>query len=331
MRPWPTSPRWQRRLTRWTFLPWGFCDPLPCLWSKGVARLCDVRGPRGYWDAPTESVRDETFFRRHYSGAHGLVWLRLSTLSRAGVAADIDHFAMAALPAIRRPFVLVTTDGDVSVPSELRPATVDALLSSPFLVAWYTQNHDGSGAPRIAPFPIGLDLHTPRPMASPQTLVRELRQLAARRPAPRDQPLTVFSDVALNPASEDRRRAAAMLAGCPHVELQAERVSQRAIWERYAAHPFVLSLAGNGRDCHRTWEALYLGSIVITKRSPIDPLFAGLPVLAIDGCAELLDRRNLARWLDRYASLAEPGRVWRLLDAKSYVDRIRAAHLPGQG
>jgi len=44
-------------------------------------------------------------------------------------------------------------------------------------------------------------------------------------------------------------------------------------------YAFVASPYGNGFDCHRTWEALCLGCIPIVKISPLDRLFANLPVL----------------------------------------------------
>ncbi len=321
----------RRRFVEATFDPLGFADPMPCVWSKGIARYCDVRGGEDYWLAPTESLADGAMFREHYAGARGLAWVRLGTRSRSGLDADLDRFVECALPAIREPFVLVTTDGDVSVPSELRPSTVAALLASPFLLAWHTQNFDGTGAPRIAPFPIGLDLHTPRPLSSPARLVKDLRRLAESRPPLASQPLKVFTDVGLKSDSPDRAEAVRLLADCDHVEFQRGRVSQRAMWRRYASAPFVLSLAGNGLDCHRTWEALYLGSLVVTKSSPLDPLFAGLPVVIVESIEELRDPSRLPVWLERFAPLAEPARIWRHLDAAAWMARIRAAHFPPAG
>jgi hypothetical protein len=51
---------------------------------------------------------------------------------------------------------------------------------------------------------------------------------------------------------------------------------------------YVLSPAGNGPDCHRTWEAMYLGAIPIVRRQ-LWP-FAGfdLPVVVIDEWEDLL-------------------------------------------
>jgi hypothetical protein len=44
---------------------------------------------------------------------------------------------------------------------------------------------------------------------------------------------------------------------------------------------FVFSPAGNGIDCHRTWESLIFGAIPIVQSSPINELFAELPVLIV--------------------------------------------------
>jgi hypothetical protein len=50
---------------------------------------------------------------------------------------------------------------------------------------------------------------------------------------------------------------------------------------------FVLSPPGNGADCHRTWEAIYLGAIpiVLKKYWPFDHL--DLPVLAVEDWFEI--------------------------------------------
>jgi len=42
-----------------------------------------------------------------------------------------------------------------------------------------------------------------------------------------------------------------------------------------------VSPPGNGRDCHRTREALILEGIPMVKSSPIDDVYAGLPVLIV--------------------------------------------------
>ncbi|WP_051231278.1 hypothetical protein [Kaistia adipata] len=298
--------------------------PLDCLWSKGIAQFCDVAGPEGYWLDRTEVVQPPGFFREHYAGASGLVWVRLGSGARVGGACDLAGFVREALPTIGAPFVLVTTDGDLSLPTELPRDVVDALLASPHLVAWATQNYVGGNDPRIRHFPIGLDLHTARPFSSPRSLLALLEGLASQRAAPETQPMRVFYDLGLNAQSGERREVVRVLADCPHVVMQRRRVSQAAIWRHYATSPFVASAIGNGLDCHRTWEALMLGSIVITRTSPLDPLFAGLPIVIVRDWEEIRDPANLALWLQRYAPQAQPDDLRARLRPDHYLAPLRA-------
>lgn len=46
---------------------------------------------------------------------------------------------------------------------------------------------------------------------------------------------------------------------------------------------FVISPPGNGPDCHRTWESIYLGAVPVVLRHSIDPQFAkNLPMMAVE-------------------------------------------------
>lgn len=224
-----------------------FLDVPPVLWSQGIGHFCDVAGPGWYRCAPTESTQNEAFFRDYYGGAHGIVWVRLSTLARDPQPCDLDTFARVALPTIEAPFILLTTDGDASVPSDLAKETVERLLASPYLVSWYSQNCDG-GHPRIKPFPIGLDLHTPRSLATPAGLVRQLETLRDQQGSADSRPHKVFCDFSASRGSAERRNLLEALAGCPHVDFLKQRVSQQAIWKLYSQYPLVLSTVGNGLE-----------------------------------------------------------------------------------
>jgi len=63
--------------------------------------------------------------------------------------------------------------------------------------------------------------------------------------------------------------------------------------ERISQHKFVISPPGNGIDCHRTWEALYVGSIPIVIKNNIYDKWRDLPILQVnsynDVTQELLD------------------------------------------
>jgi hypothetical protein len=47
-------------------------------------------------------------------------------------------------------------------------------------------------------------------------------------------------------------------------------------------YAFIVSPFGNGLDCIRTFEALCLGCIVIMKKSCLDSIYKGLPVVFVD-------------------------------------------------
>ena len=53
---------------------------------------------------------------------------------------------------------------------------------------------------------------------------------------------------------------------------------------------FIVSPPGNGSDCHRTWEAIYLGSIPIVLRNFWPFKGDNLPVLVINNWAEMIPK-----------------------------------------
>jgi len=62
------------------------------------------------------------------------------------------------------------------------------------------------------------------------------------------------------------------------------------IYARNRQYPFWLSPRGNGLDCHRTWEALYLDVIPIVWNSTLNSLYIDLPVIILDKCSEITEQ-----------------------------------------
>lgn len=52
---------------------------------------------------------------------------------------------------------------------------------------------------------------------------------------------------------------------------------------------FVLSPEGNGMDCYRTWESLYVNSIPVVKTSVLDVLLQDLPVLIVKDWSDITE------------------------------------------
>jgi len=67
--------------------------------------------------------------------------------------------------------------------------------------------------------------------------------------------------------------------------VQIEKIPD--IYQRNRLYAFWLSPRGNGLDCHRTWEALYLDIIPIVWNNSLNILYQHLPVVIINNHKEL--------------------------------------------
>ena len=70
-----------------------------------------------------------------------------------------------------------------------------------------------------------------------------------------------------------------------------QRVTASTIHKLMRKTMFVPSPAGNGIDCHRTWEALYLGAVPVVLRSEYFGE-SNWPVLVVDSWSELLEKKS---------------------------------------
>lgn len=74
-------------------------------------------------------------------------------------------------------------------------------------------------------------------------------------------------------------------------KVDVEMISHHDYKENIENHKFVLSPWGNGIDTHRFWEALYSGSIPVTKKHYIYESLKTLPILQIDNYFSITEDR----------------------------------------
>ena len=92
-------------------------------------------------------------------------------------------------------------------------------------------------------------------------------------------------------------------------------------YRRVGQHRFTISPQGNGVDCHRTWEALYMKSVPIVERSPEMSHFERLPILFTDDYSELTPE-----YLDeQYARILDTEYDFELLKLSHWKRKIAAA------
>jgi hypothetical protein len=297
------------------------------LWNKGIAALCDRRIPdefpdhRHYSPVPTlagamsSSKLPDNLIPDHeaYSDIRDgeLIWVRVSW---------VKSFIKQILPVVQSRFVLITGDSDSCMPAELG-SEARVLLGSPKIAHWYTQNYDGSiASKKISPVPIGIDFHmlSERPIwgetiCSPEQQEAVLKSVGAELRPREDRIQQVYVDFAwqqgwglrnyrrYHPLTgsrfhESRRRVAKKLQGREAVFCQNGPLPRTELWRRRGEYAFVLSPHGMGLDCHRTWEALALGHIVLVPTSSLDSLYTGLPVVPLNDWNEITSD-NLGKWL----------------------------------
>jgi hypothetical protein len=297
------------------------------LWNKGIAALCDRRIPDEFPDGrtytpvatfagamassklPANLISNPQIYSDIREGE--LVWVRISWLK---------SFIQQVLPLVTAKFVLITGDSDSCVPSELGNVA-RVVLESSKITHWYTQDYDGSViSKKISPIPIGIDFHMlseraiwGESVSTPEQQEAVLKSVGAQLPPCADRIPKVYVDFAwqrglglrsyrrFHPLvgarlRESRRRIAKKLKNNENIFSQNGPLPRTELWRRRGEYAFVLSPHGTGLDCHRTWEALALGHIVVTPASSLDSLYDGLPVVTLNDWNEITSD-NLKKWL----------------------------------
>lgn len=323
------------------------CDPslpLHLLHSEGVRESCDfVVDYRSNVESPH---RRQVPVERLAEAAH-----HVAAGDRVHVKADrMSAFVRCVLPHVSAPFVLVTGDSDYGPVGDH-----SHLLDDPRLLHWFAQNCDvPTEHSKLTRLPIGIDNPVfnrldkrlscavamlagngfdptcTRNAMGDQALLQRVRREQRRRP--REKPPRVLA--AFMPRNvPDRVEARAQLFNHPDVHFVARRLPQEACWRAHDDHAFVLSPRGNGLDCLRTWEALFLRCIPIVKASSLDPLYRdeNLPVVIVESFREITAAR-LRQWLDANADRFDDDLVQRLTLGHwtEKIERARMKECQGQ-
>lgn len=289
------------------------------VWNKGIAARCDWRIPDefpagfGYKRVPdpvghivppnlvNNLIENPEVFRGIKDG--DLVWVR---------PAWLRSFIDQVLPIVNTKFVLVTADSDVSMPSHFLAEALE-ILEHRNVLHWYTQNCDGPGfLGRMSPLPIGVDFHTlceraewGEKILTPQQQEQMLQSVRKQLRPARERIKKVYVDFAWQPRHlyhpSRREQVLAKILANDCFVFQSKPLPRKELWRKWSEYAFVLSPHGVGLDCHRTWEALVCGNIVLMPSSPLDCMYEGLPVVPIKKWNEVTSS-NLDLWLDRYTS-----------------------------
>jgi hypothetical protein len=223
-------------------------------------------------------------------------------------SSQLTAFVSNCLPGIREPFVLITHNGDLNVDRSFLGLAEDNRI-----IRWFAQNcilrH-----PKVTAIPIGLENRCHHENG----VIRDYQKLQYRSSQKTMRVLYGFT-VGTN---ELERIPALKALRSSSIADSIERTNSRDYRMRLERYGFVASPPGHGIDCHRTWEALYLRTIPIVKRSMLYDSFPNLPVVALD------DWSDVCGWdasflQEMYARLSMVIRTTPFLDFNYWADMIQ--------
>lgn len=182
----------------------------------------------------------------------------------------VGFFFNTIFPRIKQPIILISHNGDYSA-----PGAYASYLDDPKLIMWFGQNKDIDYHPKFRGIPIGI-ANAEWPHGNKAIFNAVIDGLEQMPPLKRDCAYINFA-LTTNPS---RRLVFELFKNAPYVYIAQPKPIGDYLREM-AQCSFVISPFGNGLDCHRTWEALLMGSIPVVKTSTLDSLYDELPVIIV--------------------------------------------------
>lgn len=196
------------------------------------------------------------------------------------------------LNKVKKPFVIISAMEDTHFPPEFDKNFINRVISNKYFKHWFTINKSIPDNENFTSIPYGLDYWTlttrslwnePIQTFKEQNDVFENIISKTEHFSKRIPKIYANFHLHLTDARNGGYRSK-LINILPRniVYYQETKLTRRTSFENMAKYSFVVSPFGNGFDCIRTFEALCLGCIVIMKKSFLDHIYEGLPVLIVN-------------------------------------------------
>jgi hypothetical protein len=191
-------------------------------------------------------------------------------------------------------FILITGDGDETNPTTLMNIDVFYnIINNNKIIKWYSVNCIQNLHPKFSLIPIGLNYHCDALWNNIQISSQELLLENIRlNSLPFNKRICLcYSNFHFSTYSEfeNPRQKAIENINSNLIYYEPFKVSKEETYINQSKYSFVVSPLGHGMDCHRTYEALILGCIVIVQTSPLDYLYNDLPVIIINNWSDITE------------------------------------------
>lgn len=191
----------------------------------------------------------------------------------------IEEFFKKYHPQISQKYILITHNSDASAPGNCA-----AYLNDPKLIVWFAQNLKNCNHPKIHPLPIGL-ANARWKHGNTAVVDQTIKNIPALLQKNFVSNL-LYMNFSIGTNASVRQKVYNLFRNKDYCYTTISKQFDEYLQEM-GHYCFVLCPEGNGIDCHRTWEALYVGCIPIVQTSKLDPLFKNLPVLIVENWEQI--------------------------------------------
>jgi hypothetical protein len=263
--------------------------------SRGILKSCDI-----YSTTPISGIRELLAydFSRICDGS--IIYICVSA---------IPYFVKNIFNNLNHKIILVTGDNDETIPSQIfTNEEFMSFIESDKIIHWFSQNCVLTTHPKLTQIPIGLDYHTMSRedhwwgnKSTPLEQEVTLEGIKSSSAPFYERDIKAYSNFhfAMSSKFGKHRKDAKLYIPEDVVFYEPIEIKRAESWTNQTKYAFVISPHGNGLDCHRTWEALSLGCIVIVKSSPLDLLYKDLPVLIVSDWS-LIDQELLNKTVSEF-------------------------------
>jgi hypothetical protein len=198
-------------------------------------------------------------------------------------------------------FILVSGSSDYTIPTDIFESYQEflQLIENKKIIKFYSQNCIVEHHPKLVKIPIGLDYHTLSNYSNfwgeqktPIEQEKELISICNNVKTFWERKHICYSNFHFIDYGNKFGYSRKDIINTVPKELvyyEPTKIKRIETWIKQTEYSFVISPFGNGLDCHRTWEALILGCIVVVKKSPLDCLYDELPVLIVNDWSDITE------------------------------------------
>lgn len=184
----------------------------------------------------------------------------------------LEKFFKEYHPNIPCSYILITHNSDIDIPNKYA-----CYLNDNHLKYWFGQNVSDYKHPKLIPIPIGIT-NRYNLLGDPKTITLAI---SATKRLKNERSILSYLNINIDTHIKERQSVLDFFSNKPFCKTITGLIPLSKYLENISHSKFVISPRGNGLDCHRTWEALYLGAIPIIKESNMDEIFDELPVLIV--------------------------------------------------